>query len=135
MTTVRDIMHRRVARIHPDDTLAEVIRLLAREEVSGAPVVDADCAVVGIVSAQSVMATLADYISLEAEARDETELLNRKARDIMTPFAFSVPLHLPVPELSRTLLERGTHRALVVDEGRLCGIVTSFDVLRASAQQ
>jgi CBS domain-containing protein len=134
MTTVRDIMHRRVARIHPDATLAELVRLLAAEEISGVPVVDADCVAVGVVSAKDIMRLFAEYISREAGQRDEAELLNRKVRDIMTPFALSVPADLSVTELSKALLERGIHRALAMDQGRLCGIVTAFDVLRASAQ-
>lgn len=59
------------------------------------------------------------------------ELAEYTVEDIMTPAAFTVDSDTSVTELARFLLDRRIHRALVVDDGRLEGIVTSFDVLRA----
>ncbi|HSL72481.1 MAG TPA: CBS domain-containing protein, partial [Longimicrobiales bacterium] len=59
------------------------------------------------------------------------ELAEYTVEDIMTPAAFTVDSDTSVSELARFLLDRRIHRALVVDDGRLEGIVTSFDVLRA----
>lgn len=53
--------------------------------------------------------------------------------DIMTPVTFSVPPTMSVRELADFLVRGRIHRAVVVDEGRLIGIVTSYDVLRAVA--
>lgn len=54
--------------------------------------------------------------------------------DLMTPVIFSVEPDLPVPELCAYLLRGRIHRALVLDDGELVGIVTSQDVLRAVAE-
>lgn len=51
--------------------------------------------------------------------------------DIMTPAAFTVRPTDAVTEVAKFLLTGRIHRALVVDEGRLEGIVTTFDLLRA----
>jgi CBS domain-containing protein len=65
---------------------------------------------------------------LPDEAYDEFTV-----RDIMTPVVFSVRPRTTLPELARFLLRARIHRALVMERGRLVGIVTTFDVLRAVA--
>lgn len=54
----------------------------------------------------------------------------RTVRDIMTPVHFSVRSDATVEELAHLLVRGRIHRALVVDEGDLKGIITTFDVLR-----
>lgn len=53
--------------------------------------------------------------------------------DVMTPVSFSVTPDMSVQELCDYLVRGRIHRALVVDDGDLLGIVTSQDVLRAVA--
>jgi CBS domain-containing protein len=53
--------------------------------------------------------------------------------EIMTPVAFTVDPEMVIWELARFLVQGRIHRALVVEEGRLVGIVTAFDVLRVVA--
>ena len=55
------------------------------------------------------------------------------ARAIMTPASFYVPSDLPLEELAEFLVRGRIHRALVLDKGKLVGIVSSFDALRALA--
>lgn len=51
--------------------------------------------------------------------------------DIMTPAVFTVGPRQEVQEVAKFLLQGRIHRALVVEDGRLRGIVTAFDLLRA----
>jgi len=53
--------------------------------------------------------------------------------DIMTRAIFSVRPQATVQELARFLLRAGIRRALVMEAGKLAGIVTATDVLRAVA--
>ena len=53
--------------------------------------------------------------------------------DIMTPVTFSVEPDMSVTELAGFLVRGRIHRAVVVEGGRLVGIVTSGDVLTAVA--
>ena len=62
------------------------------------------------------------------------ELAEYRVEDIMTPAAFTVDLDTSVAQLSRFMLQGRIHRALVVERGRLEGIVTAYDVLRAAAE-
>jgi CBS domain-containing protein len=54
-------------------------------------------------------------------------------KDIMTPATFSVTPDTTLPELCALLVRGKIHRAVVVEDDRLVGIVTSADVLRAVA--
>ena len=65
----------------------------------------------------------------------ETSFDTVEVGDIMTPVSFSVTPDMPVPELCQFLVRGRIHRALVVSDGELLGIVTSHDVLRAVAEQ
>lgn len=56
-------------------------------------------------------------------------------RDIMTPVSFSVEPDTSLPELCEFLVRGRIHRAVVVEDDRLLGIVTSADVLRAVAER
>jgi CBS domain-containing protein len=55
--------------------------------------------------------------------------------DLMTPVTFSVRPAMPVNELCDFLVRGRIHRALVVEDDELLGIVTSQDVLRAVADE
>jgi CBS domain-containing protein len=160
--TVADIMTRDVVTVAPDYTVAELVQLLEFEQISGAPVVDENAAVLGVVSATDVLRLAAHEAEITAgdttiEASDNTpypyfvnpdDLPQLRARspavatsafseytvrDIMTPATFSVHASATLPELARFLWRGQIHRALVVEGEKLRGLVTSFDVVRAVA--
>lgn len=67
------------------------------------------------------------------EGLEESVFDRVSVADIMTPVSFAVPSDMDVVELSGYLVRGRIHRALVVDDGDLKGIVTSLDVLKAVA--
>ncbi len=69
------------------------------------------------------------------EAFDAGIFESTTVRDIMTTAAFTVGPHQTVREVAQFLLQGRIHRALVVDTGRLVGLVTTFDLLRALAEE
>lgn len=60
MLTVRDIMQVPVVTVTPDTTVRQLSRILADEEISGAPVVGAEGQLLGVVSATDVVRLAAD---------------------------------------------------------------------------
>lgn len=54
-------------------------------------------------------------------------------RDIMTTATFTVHAGATLPELARFLARGRIHRSLVLEQERLVGIVTTFDLVRAIA--
>jgi CBS domain-containing protein len=71
---------------------------------------------------------------LDVESRHGPNLDEWMVRDIMTPAAHHVSPDTSLPELARMLLKNRIHRALVVEDDRLTGIVSTLDVLRAVAE-
>jgi CBS domain-containing protein len=71
---------------------------------------------------------------LERLEDDDGPLDRLTVSDIMTPVSFSVPPTASVRELAEFLVRGRIHRAVVLEDGRLVGIVTTMDVLRGLAE-
>jgi CBS domain-containing protein len=135
---VKDVMTTQVATVSPQTPLKDVAALLAGRRISGVPVVDAGV-VVGVVSEADVLAKEA------AERHKRTSLLDwlldveplldklsaRTAGEAMTAPAIVVTPRRPVHEAAGVMLEHGVNRLPVVDNGKLVGIVTRADLVRA----
>ncbi len=120
MMIASDIMTRKVCTIHPEASVQEVAQLLSRERISGAPVVNVDGMIIGIV-------TEADIISKV----DREGLL---VADIMSHEIIAVKEETPVNEIALLLTERRIKRVPVVRNGKPVGIVSRADIVDAVAQ-
>ena len=67
----------------------------------------------------------------QTEALPEGVFDGFSVSDIMTSAVFTVKPRDTVADASKFLLQGRIHRALVVEDGQLKGIVTAFDLLRA----
>jgi len=126
----------------------EVIRILIENRISGVPVVD-NGAVVGIISEGDLilrerayrqrggMAFLAqqlfeDHEKLALEYRKAHGLV---AEDVMTEPVVTILPGMPVEEIAHLMAERHIKRMPVVESGKLVGIVSRGDVLRAAYER
>jgi len=116
----RDIMTRTVATIYPEASAQEAAQLLYQKRISGAPVVDADGNIIGII-------TEADIIS-------KVNREGLRVADIMSHDIIAVDEETPVNEIVALLTERKIKRVPVVCEGKLVGIVSRADIVHAVAQ-
>lgn len=116
---VSDIMAKEVITIASDMPLAEAARFMWEREISGAPVVDHDGLPVGVVSASDIV-----------RAQGFGTRREGMVSDIMTHGTFSVRRNTTLAELARFLSKSNVHRALVVDDGELVGIVSMSDIVR-----
>jgi CBS domain-containing protein len=129
--TVADMMRRDVVTITPDATLRELIRVMSEEGVGGMPVLGEDGSVVGTVSSTDLL-----WLAASGEMHGGRSFLDTRkldqltVRDIMTPDVLSVPPDASMSDLRRFFARTGVHRALVLDDDRIVGIVTLSDVLR-----
>jgi CBS domain-containing protein len=128
MLTVRDIMSQGVVRIRPEATVRELAHLLAQEQISGVPVVTDRDRLVGVVSATDIVLRAA----LHGSPADNVPWLEYRVEDIMTPAPLAVTPETTVTELARFLVKCRVHRALVTEGKRLVGVVTAFDIMRAT---
>ena len=121
-----DIMTRRVFTLPATLSLEGAAWALAHRGVSGAPVLDDDGQLVGVLSETDLLeARVGDGL-----ARNEATLVD----DAMTPALLSVAPGDPVAEVVALMIAHRAHRVLVLsDAGDLVGIVTTIDVLRELA--
>lgn len=142
----RDVMQRDVQTVPPHATVQEVAEKLAEAAYSGLPVVDDEGRLVGVVTEADLLMRvkplrlprlfplLGGVIFSESPRRFEEEL--RKAtgtlvRDVMTTDLVTVTEDTPLHELAALMVEKRVNRLPVVRDGRLVGIVTRDDVIRA----
>jgi CBS domain-containing protein len=109
-------MTTRVITITQEQSKQQAARLLTQHRISGLPVVNDDNVVVGVV-------TEYDVIGKEGQT----------VRDIMTRGVISVTPDTDLEEASRILVNERIKRLLVLDQGRLVGIVSRADLVREVA--
>jgi len=112
MIPVKEVMTRNVVTFREDETVEEVAQTLASKRITGAPVVAADGAVVGIVS--------------------ETDVFTKKGktvRDIMSPHVISVTEEMGIDEAARLLVGERIRRVPVIKRGKMVGLLSRSDVL------
>lgn len=140
---VQDVMSREVLTISPETPVHAVAALLSECHVSGAPVVDANGALLGMVTESDLAHRLAAkaapprswlrslFSAAPAEALDYAKSRGRTARDIMTASVVTVSEEASVEEAARLLEEKGVRRLPVLRDGRLVGVLSRADLLRA----
>jgi len=138
--TVRDIMHRDVVTVSPEETLKDVANKLYRHKVSGMPVVDVDGRPIGMISERHLIkAALPNYQTLiqDTTLTPDTEpfddLLRRedeiKVKDIMTTRLFTTTEDTPIVKVAVQMLFRNIRRIPVVEDGRLVGLILRRDIV------
>ena len=148
--TAREIMQSQVITISPEESLIGVQRLFFEEEINGAPVVDDDGRILGMISTIDLVraATDADDTrrpepSLPSEildlsgpgwSEDVSDAFARRlgagtAADIMSDSVVTVDLDAPIDAIARVLRENRIHRFLVIEDAQLRGIISTFDMV------
>jgi CBS domain-containing protein len=140
-----DVMTADPLCVAPSTTLRELTRMLDDNEISGAPVLDSQGAVIGIVSKTGLIRRCAEGIddippaylfeTLSEQGSDgERELVPEpqvSVEDLMTEDPLTVAPDEPASKVARLMSEHRIHRVIVVDEERYpLGIITSLDLLR-----
>ncbi len=112
---VNDVMTTNVITVTENQTKQQAARLLSEHRISGLPVVN-DRGVVGVVS---------EFDVIGKEGRTVGEIMSRGV--------ISVTPDTDLEEASRILVHERIKRLLVLDQGRLIGIVSRADLVRELA--
>ena len=148
MIRAGDIMTRKVISVAEDTSIDDLCGLLFEARITGAPVVDSDGLLVGIVSKDDIGGAYfhdrggeeaAGMKSLLEISREETgaELPKEGARrvaDIMTRDVVTATEDTSVTEICDLMVTKGIHRVPVVREGGIVGIVSALNVLEAALE-
>jgi CBS domain-containing protein len=143
-----DIMTADVLTLRPDDSIEDAVSALSGRGISGAPVVDDDGRLVGLlddsdlllsearIHAPSAIEILGAYIPIPGTfKRFEEEVrhaLGRTVADIMETRPPSVPTTATIEDVATLMMERSVSRVPVVDSGgKVVGIVSRGDLVAA----
>lgn len=115
---VSDVMSRSLRVASPDMHIREVLEILRRNRISGAPVVQGE-KLVGVISLEDVVRAM------------EKGDLDVKIQQYMTPKVISLNSYDSVVKAIETFTEVGLGRLPVLDEsGTLVGMITKGDITR-----
>jgi CBS-domain-containing membrane protein len=140
---VADIMTRQVISVTPQTTIAEAAQLLLDNRISGLPVVDPGGAVVGIVTEGDLLRRvetgtqrrhshwLEFLIAPGRLAREYTDANARNVGEVMSAEVVSVTPGDALPEVIRLMERHHVKRLPVIEAGRLVGIVSRANLVRA----
>jgi CBS domain-containing protein len=142
---IESVMTTEVATVEPGTSLKDVAQRLVERRISGMPVVDAEGRVLGVISEADLLAkeghqpsahrgVLAWLVDRGSDP-DQLKFDARVAGEAMTVPAITIGPHQQVASAVALMLEKQVNRLPVIDHlGRLVGIVTRADLLRAFAR-
>jgi len=137
---VKDIMTKNPKTVSPDTSVRDVATMMLIERISGAPVVDDDNHIVGIISEKDILIHM--FPSLEElmnETRPDFEemehnygsTMSQTANKLMSKNVSTVPPDMPCLKAASMMWTRKIRRIPVADNGKLVGIISIGDVHRS----
>ncbi len=142
----RDVMTADVVTVTTETAVPEIAALLLKHRISAVPVVDTKGDILGIVSEGDLMhrpeagterRRRSWWLTLFGDpgdlAKEFVKTHGLRAADVMTREVVTVTDDTPLSTIAQLLEERRIKRVPVVREGRLVGIVSRADLLRAVA--
>jgi len=140
---VRDVMTSDVVTVLPGQSLKDVAQLLAERRISGVPVEDGTGSVLGVISEGDLLirengthprrgGPLAWFLD-PLDVVDRLKLGARVAGEAMTSPPLTIGADRPVRAAAELMLEEGVNPLPGVEAGKLIGIVTRADLMRAFA--
>ena len=139
----QDLMSTALVVVPPDAPVAAVAELLAARGISAVPVVDAAGMALGIVTEGDLIRRLADqppgplgwFLQLFRDPAPLVERFSRAhgltARDVMSTALVGVGRTATAEAIARLMETHAIRRVLVLEDGKLAGIVSRADLLRA----
>jgi len=141
-----DVMVTNVITVRPDATVRDIAKTLVANRISAVPVIDEADNLVGIVSEADLIHRVevgtdqhrswwVEFLAgKQALAQEFVKSHGRRAVDVMTRKVVTVSADMPLSELAGLLEKRRIKRVPVVDNGKIVGIVSRADLVRALAK-
>lgn len=146
---VRHLMTAPVITVDADMPLKEIIRVLSTNDISGAPVVDTDGKVIGMISwpelfprirmigrpAVHIPVLFREIVDLKNTVDSYKLSTHLTAKDIMSTSPIVVDVDDLVGEVVWTMVQGDLYMVPVMDGDTLAGIITRRDFVRFLAQE
>jgi len=142
----KDIMTREVIVVSPEDNVNLAMQMLVDNRISGLPVVDSENHLLGVVTEKDLMVKAKELkvpfyltvfdsiIYLENPNKFKEEMKKytaHKVKDVMTTPVITAEEDTPVSDIVEFLTEHNINRVPIVRRGKVIGIVTRNDILKA----
>jgi CBS domain-containing protein len=124
LPTVREFMDRHVQTISPEADIMEAVDFLLEKRVTGALVANTRGELVGIL-------TEFDCLRLLTHGDEHAEAPKGKVKDFMTSDVQIIPPTMDIYYCAGLFMNVSFRRFPVVENGRIVGAITRFDLLRA----
>jgi len=112
---VHDIMTTRVLAVTSHQTVGHVRDLMARRKIQALPVTSPEGEVLGIVTVTDLLRAHKDATPVSA---------------IMTKEVLTIPDYADVSKAARMMRNRRIHHLMVMKDGKLLGMLSSYDLLK-----
>jgi CBS domain-containing protein len=123
----KDVMSQNVVTFSPQTTTCEAIDLLLEHKISGAPVVDGEGRLLGIISEKDLIVS-ADFLGMDLCAK--TRVSDFMTKEGMVSFSEDTPIE----EVGRSLVRHNIKRVPILRDEKVVGVVSRRDVLRYMRQ-
>jgi CBS domain-containing protein len=144
MMKIEEIMTRDVISVSPQTSIHAAAQLMADHRVSGLPVIEADGRLVGIISdgdlilrqkrRRQTMTWWRSFVTAPQQlARDYQKATGTTVGEVMTRSVLSISPVYEIETAASILHNRGIRRLPVVRDGRVVGIISRGDLIKALA--
>jgi CBS domain-containing protein len=118
MNTIRDVMTTPAAALRGEATLAEAVEFLTKLHIGGAPVVDSDNAIVGIISELALIEVVFD------EAARQAPVSQYMTKEVQVAHPDE-----PLSKAAKLFALYSFRRLPVAKDGKLVGVISRRDLM------
>jgi CBS domain-containing protein len=115
---ITEIMQENVITINDGSSLEDAVNIMIEKSVGGAPVVDGEGRVVGMITER-------DIVHLAGESITEKRVDGIMSRSVMT-----APPEMTIGDAAKTMISSGFRRLPIVSNDLVCGLITATDIMR-----
>jgi len=143
-----DIMNRDVVCVPSGMDLRDLAKLFLTRGITGAPVVDADGNLEGVISQTDLLyysLTRDDELVMDSHFYDAVRVEGRRlpkgfqiedvnsgsVADVMTPVVHSVTERASLESITRMMMRKHIHRVIVRRGRKVAGIISALDILKS----
>ncbi len=146
----RDIMTKDVICVNPEMRIDELDKIFVKHKITGAPVVDENENLVGVVSQSNIVnydlkkgmhaSSISDYYrSTGIESQQMTEdsievdtssMADTEVKDIMVANVITANSEDSIHDIANTMCDKKIHRLVIVEGNKVVGMVSTLDILK-----
>ena len=138
---VQDVMIKKTVFLEEDHTLLKAAKILVKNNISGAPVVDSDNNLVGIISekdlfkalypdSKDILENIKAWFEKEKTGYNLEEKKKVLIKDLMVTEVITIEEDEPILKVGAIMLSSNIQRVPVVRGKRLVGLVSRRDIFR-----